>query len=81
MRHNSLVIDSKHCLIHFPHLTVKVKSATLGTRMSSKTQIVFSYGDLTVLPMTTNTLTAFVDHPSEWQTTGPVTPLVNGEIL
>ena len=28
MRHNSVVIDTTHGLIHFPHLTRQVKSAS-----------------------------------------------------
>ena len=31
--------------------------------------------DLTIPPVTTKTVTAFIDHPSKWNTTGTVTPL------
>ena len=31
--------------------------------------------DLTIPPVTTKTITAFIDHPSKWKTTGTVTLL------
>ena len=73
MRHNSVVIDTTHGLIHFPHLTMLVKSASSGT--SAKPQVVLFHDSLTVLPMTSKTITAFVDHFSESNTTGAVTPV------
>ena len=73
MRHNSVVIDTTHGLIHFPHLTMQVKSASSGT--SAKRQVVLIHDNVTVPPMTTKTITAFVDHLSEWNTTGTVTPV------
>ena len=73
MRHNSVVIDTTHGLIHFPHLTMKVKSVSSGTR--AKPQAVLIHGSITVPPMTTKTITAFVNHLSEWITTATVTPL------
>ena len=73
MRHNSVVIDTTDGLIHFPHLTMQVKSASSGT--SAKPQAVLIHDNITVPPITTKTITAFVDHSSEWNTTGTVTPV------
>ena len=72
MKNNSVVIDTTHGLIHFIHLTMQVKTAS---EMSSEAQIVFCDNVLTILPKTTKTITAFVDQPWEWITTGTVTPL------
>ena len=73
MRHNSAVIDTTHGLIHFPHLTMQVKSALNQT--STKPQAVLIHDNTTIPQMTTKTITAFVDHVSEWKTTGTVTPV------
>ena len=73
MRHNSVVIDTTHGLIHFPHLTMQVKSALSQT--SAKPQAVIIHDNITIPQMTTRTITAFVDHVSEWNTTGTVTPV------
>ena len=73
MRHNSVVIDTTHGLIHFPHLTMQVKSALSQT--SVKAQAVLIHDSITITEMTTKTITAFVDHMSEWNTTGTVTPV------
>ena len=73
MRHNSVVIDNTHGLIHFPHLTMQVKSALSQT--SVKPPAVFFHDNITIPQMTTKTITAFVDHTSEWNTTGTVTPV------
>ena len=73
MRHNSVVIDTTHGLIHFPHLTIQVKSALNQT--STKPQAVLIHDNITIPQMTTKTITAFVDHVSEWNTTGTVTPV------
>ena len=73
MRHNSVVIDTTHGLIHFPHLTMQVKKASSGT--SAKPQAIIIHDSITMTPMTTKTITAFVDHLSEWMTTGTVTPV------
>ena len=70
MRHNSVVIDTTHGLIHFPHLTMQVRSALSQT--SAKLQAVFIHDNITIPQMTTKTITAFVDHVSEWNTTGTV---------
>ena len=73
MRHNTVVIDTTHGLIHFPHLTMQAKNA--ATEAGAKPQPVPTQDNTTVPPMTTETITAFVDHPSEWHTTGTVTPV------
>ena len=72
-RHNSVVIDTTHGLIHFPHLIMPAKNAAIEAR--AKPQHVLVQENTTVPPMTTKTITAFVDHPSEWHTTGTVTPV------
>ena len=73
MRNNSVVIDTTHGLIHFPHLTMHVKTASSET--TTKPQPVITDEALTIPPTTTKTITAFIDHPSKWNTTGTVTPL------
>ena len=73
MRHNSVVIDTTHGLIHFPHLTMQVKSAS--SQASAKLQAVLIHDSITIPQMTTKTITAFVDHISDWNTTGTVTPV------
>ena len=67
MKHNSVVFDTTHGLIHFPHLTMQVKS--------SSSQPALIHDSITIPQMTTKTITAFVDHSSEWNTTGTVTPV------
>ena len=73
MRHNSVVIDTTQGLVLFPHLTMQVKSAS--NRTSAKPQVVLTHDNITVPPRTTKTITAFVDHLSEWNTTGTATPV------
>ena len=73
MRNNSVVIDTTHGLIHFLRLTMQVKTASNET--TTKPQPVITDDALTIPPTTTKTITAFVDHPSKWNTTGTVTPL------
>ena len=73
MRNNSVVIDTKHGLIHFSHLTMQIKTAS--SEMSTRPQPIITDNALTITPTTTKTITAFVDHPSKWNTTGTVTPL------
>ena len=73
MRNNSVAIDTTHGLIHFPHLTLQVKTASKET--NPKPQPVITDDVLTIPPRTTKTITAFVYHPSKWNTTGTVTPL------
>ena len=73
MRNNSVVIDTTHGLLLFPHLTMPFKTASSET--TTEPQPVITDGALTIPPTTTKTITAFVDHPSKWNTTGTVTPL------
>ena len=73
MKHNSVVIDTTHGLIHFPHLTMQVENAS--RQASAKPQLVLIHDSKTIPQMTTKTITAFVDHSSEWNTTGTVTPV------
>ena len=73
MKHNSVVIDTTHALIRFPHLTMQVKSAS--SQASAKPQPVLIHDSITIPQMTTKTITAFVDHVAEWNTTGTVTPV------
>ena len=73
MRNNSVVIDTTHGLIHFPHLTMQVKTSSSET--TTIPQPVFTDEALILPPTTTKTVTAFIDYPSKWNTTGTVTPL------
>ena len=73
MRNNSVVIDTTHGLILFPHLTMQLKTASSET--TTKPQPVITDDAPTILPSTAKTITAFVDHRSKWNTTGTVTPL------
>ena len=73
MRHNSVVIDTTHGLIHLPHLTMQVKSAL--NRTSAKPPAVLLHDSMRIQQQTTKTITAFVDHVSEWNITGTVTPV------
>ena len=68
MRNNTVVIDTTHGLIHFPHLTMQVKTASSET--NRKPQPVITDSALTIPPKTTKAITAFIDHPSKWNTTG-----------
>ena len=73
MRNNSVVIDTTHGLIHFPHLTMQVKTASSDT--ITRPQPVITENSLTIPPTTTKLIKAFIDHPSKLNTTGTVTPL------
>ena len=73
MRNNSVVIDPTHGLTHFPHLTMQIETASSET--TTKPQPVITHDALMIPPTTTRTITAFVDHPSKWNTTRTVTPL------
>ena len=75
MRHNSVVIDTAHCLFHFLHPTMQAKN--VASKASAKPQLVAIHNSNTITPMTTETITAFVEYPWEWQTTGIVTPVEN----
>ena len=73
IRKNRVVFDTTHGLIHFPHLTMQVKTA--ASKVGAKPRSVLTDGDLAIPPRKTETFTAFVDHPSEWNTIGNVTLL------
>ena len=73
MRITSVVIDTTHGLIYFRHLTMQVKPALSQT--STKPQPIITDDALTIPPTTTTKKTAFVDHPSKWNTKRTVTPL------
>ena len=60
MKHNSVVIDTTHVLINFPHFTMQVKSAS--SQASAKPQLVLIHDSITKPQMTTKTITAFVNH-------------------
>ena len=73
MRNNSVVVDTTHGLIHFPHLTMQLK--TTSSETTTKPQPVITDEALIIQPTTRKTIIAFIDHPSKWNTTGTVTPL------
>ena len=73
IRNDSVFDDTTHGLINFRHLTMQVKTASSET--TTKPQPVITDEALTIPPTTTKTITAFIDHPSKWNTTGTVTPL------
>ena len=56
-----------------PTLTLQVKTASSET--TTKTQPVITDDALTIPPTTTKRITALIDLPSKWNTTGTVTPL------
>ena len=70
---NSVVIDLTHGLIHFPHLTMQVKTASSET--TTKPQPVITDEALNFSPTLTKTITALINYPSNRNTTGTVTPL------
>ena len=70
--HNRVVVGSTYGLIHFTYLKMQVKSA--NSEKITKPQPILKDDKLTIPLMTTKTKNVFVDHPSEWETTGSVTP-------
>ena len=48
---------------------------TASSESTTKPEPVIMDEDLTIPPATTKTVTAYIDHPSKWSTTGTVTPL------
>ena len=70
--YNSVVSDTTHGSIFFPHLKTQVKSA--ASEINAKPQAVLVQDSITVQPMTTKTIAAFVDYPSEWHAAGTVAP-------
>ena len=75
VRNNSVVIDTPHGLIQFPHLTTKVRIGSSETTVNP--QPVLTNDALTIPPRTTKTITASVRHSSESNTLGTVTLLKN----
>ena len=73
MRNNSVVFDTTHGLIHFPHLPMQIKTAS--SELNTRPQPVITDDSLTIPPTTAKTITTFVEHPSEWNTIGTVAPL------
>ena len=73
LRNKSSVNVTIHGVIHFPHLTMPVKTASSET--TTKPQPVITDNALTIPTTTTKAIRAFVDHSSKWNTTGTVTPL------
>ena len=59
VRHDSVLIDTTHGLIIFPHTTMPAKNAAIET--SANYPHVLIQDNTTVPPMTTKTITAFVD--------------------
>ena len=53
-------------------MTMQAKNGAIKT--SAKSEPVFIHDNTTKPQMTIKTITAFVDHLSEWNTTGTVTP-------
>ena len=70
---NNVVIDTTHGLIQFPHLRRQAKNAAIET--SAKPRLFLIQDNTKVPTMTTKTITALFDHPSEWHTTGTVRPV------
>ena len=60
MRYNSVVIDTTHGLIHFPHLKMQTKSAS--SQANAKPQAILIHDSITIPKITTKAITAFVDH-------------------
>ena len=73
MRDSSVMIGMTNGLKHFLHLILQVKEASSET--ATKPQPVITDDAMTIPATTTETITAFVDHPSKWNTTGTVTPM------
>ena len=64
IRHSSVVIDITHRPIHFSHIKMQVKSA--ASESSALPQAALTDNALRLPPLTTKTITAFVDDPPEW---------------
>ena len=73
MRHNSVTIDTAHGLIHFPHMTMQAKKAAI--EKSAQTPTCLYPGQHNSTADDNIMITAFVDHPSKWHTTGTLTPV------
>ena len=62
-RDNSVVLDTTHGLILFPHL--RMQGNTASSETTPKPQPVITYDALTIRLRTTKTITAFTDQPSK----------------
>ena len=72
MKNKGVFLEMAHGLTYFPHLAMQIKTTS---EMSANPQAVLTDDALALPPRTTKTITAFVDHHSEWNTTGAATPL------
>ena len=72
MKTRNVVIDMVDGLIHFPYLTIQVRTTS---KKVATPQVFLGDAALTIPPRATKTITAFNDHPPEWNTTGTVTTL------
>ena len=75
LRHISVVNDTADGPVHFPRMTMQIKSAVNDTCVRRQAALI--HDALTVPRMTTKTIKVVADHPSEWNTTGTVTPVGN----
>ena len=73
MQYNSAIVDIIHILLHFPHLSMQAKTA--DEWKTTKPQAVTVPEDNAVQPMTTNAISAYANHPSQFKTTGLTTPV------
>ena len=73
MRHNSVVLDITHGILHFPHLSMQVKS--VDEQRIVKPQAVIIPEDITIPAMVTKNGNAHANFISQFRTTGIVTPL------
>ena len=73
MRHNSVILDIPHGLLHFPHLSMQAK--TTDEVKTMKPQAVIIPEDITIPSMTTKTINAHTNFSSQFKTTGTITPV------
>ena len=74
MWHKSVIIETTHGFINFPHLRMQVKRA--ATYISGIPQAVLPDFSLTILPRKPKKVKALVDHPLDCFTSRTVSPLV-----
>ena len=72
--HNSVVIDTTQGLIQFHTWQWKPRMMSGKQDPTTIHQLVLIHDSITVPPLTAKTITAIVDHLSEWQTRGTLTP-------
>ena len=73
MRHNSVVLDITHGILHFPHLSMQVKS--VDEPKSVRPQAVIIPEDITIPAMVTRNIKAYTNFNSHFRTTGIITPI------